>query len=126
MTTPEDQIVTRYFEAFEVPPSEREAVLTALFAPGAYYCDPLTEATTTGERMAMADELQERFPGASVVRTSDIDHHHNQIRYEWKMVGSDGEMIADGIDVLVYDKDHRVTHALGFFGRTAPPLSRAE
>lgn len=73
--------------------------------------------------MQMGSDLQAAFPGATVTRSSAIDHHHRQLRFNWVMLDAAGTQLADGIDVLFFNDEEKVTHAFGFFGHVPGELA---
>ena len=77
-------------------------------------------------RAAVADRIAgfgERFPGARVTITSGVDAHHGFARYSWRITGSDGSTLLEGIDVVEQSEhDERLRRVVMFFGALPPAL----
>jgi hypothetical protein len=54
--------------------------------------------------------------GATILLTSGIDQHHNQIRFGWAYVDKDGKRAIAGIDVGELGEDGRLRRIVGFWG----------
>lgn len=70
-------------------------------------------------REAIVERLtgfSERFPGARVDITTQVDQHHRFARYGWTIVDSDGRQILEGIDVVEIAEDGRLQRIVMFFG----------
>jgi hypothetical protein len=81
-----------------------------------HYIDPLMEGRGYDGLSAMVDGVQAQFPGAQFRRTSGVDEHHGLIRFGWELVGSDGVLIAAGLDIGVLAGDGRLDRIAGFLG----------
>lgn len=54
-------------------------------------------------RRAVAERIagfSDRFPGARATITSGVDAHHGFARYSWRITGSDGSTLLEGIDIV--------------------------
>jgi hypothetical protein len=67
----------------------------------------------------LAAAVQSQFAGHTFRRVSDIDAHHDVLRYAWELVAPDGSVALSGLDVAVV-ADGRLQHVVGFFGELAP------
>lgn len=115
-----NEVAARYFEAWNADGSEREQAVAGAFAEDAYYCDGAAEALGRGAIAAMMDGVMTQFEGARFELASPVDSHHHQARFAWRMVGSDGGTVIDGIDAVRFEESGRILAALGFFGVDIP------
>ena len=70
----------------------------------------------------IATAMHEHYAGHRFRRTSDVDHHHEFLRFAWELVGPDGEVTLTGLDVGELAADGRLRRITGFFGELAPLL----
>lgn len=115
-------LVDRYCEAWSLASAdERAAALRDVWADGATYTDPGTDALDAGGLLAYIAQVHARYPGAKVVRTSVVDVHHDVARFAWQLVRADGSTLPEGLDVVDLDMGAlRIRRIVGFFG----PLGR--
>src|SRR3954447_3935401 len=109
--------VDTYLAMWNETDEGRRAVLirTAWIDTG-HYIDPLMEGRGHDGLSAMVDGVQAQFPGAEFRRTSGVDQHHGLIRFGWELVGTDGSLIAAGLDIGVVADDGRLDRIAGFLG----------
>ena len=111
--------IDAYFAAWNASPAERSDLVAAAFTPDAYYCDGASEATGHAAITMMMQGVMDQIPGAVVQRSSGIDHHHRQGRFNWEIRQADGELLIEGIDAVRAGSDGRTLDlVLGFFGTT--------
>jgi len=112
-----EAIIDRYCEAWSDPePAARATALAEVWAEGGRYTDP--RADTRGAEALLehiAGVLAQR-PGARVVRTSAVQHHHGFVRFAWRVIEADGTMLPEGLDIAMIGDDGRITQIIGFFG----------
>lgn len=65
----------------------------------------------------MAAAMHEHYSGHSFRRASDVDAHHDQLRFAWELVGPDGAVALNGLDVGELAEDGRLLRVTGFFGK---------
>src|SRR5215216_1520928 len=63
------------------------------------YVDPALE--TEGHRALsdMVAAVHERFPGHRFRRVSEIDAHHDELRFGWELAAPDGAVAVAGVDI---------------------------
>lgn len=114
-----EALIDQYCRGWSAPdPAEREALLKSTLAAGATYCDPATHGALdlTG-LLRYIGGIHGRWPGATVVRTSLIDSHHERARFSWSLLSAQGEVLVAGQDfVLVTVEGQRLARITGFFG----------
>lgn len=100
----------------EPDPSRRAALLQSVWAPGATYTDPTVRAAGADELLARIASVQEKRPGAQVVRTSAVSLHHHIARFAWHVV-EHGTTLPEGLDIaFLADDGSRIERIVGFFG----------
>ena len=103
--------------------STRSGLLNEAWDEAGTYQDPTADVVGREALSAHIGDLLQKMPGARLSLTSGIDEHHGQLRFTWKLVGADGDLIVEGIDFGEVGEDGRLTKIVGFFGPT-PPLSK--
>ncbi|MDO8839437.1 MAG: hypothetical protein Q7V31_10955 [Parvibaculum sp.] len=95
----------------------RRALLLPVWSDGATYTDPTVHAVGAEELLAHIAGVQDKIPGARILRTSDVDVHHGIARFAWKFTMPDGSSLPEGLDIAFLDAgESRITRIIGFFG----------
>ncbi len=115
-----DEIVARYFQAWNAPSDQRQSATATAYTADAYYCDGAAEAVGIEAIAAMIDGVMTQFAGARFDLASPIDHHHGQARFEWAMTSADGDRMLDGVDAIRFTDEGLISQVLGFFGTSVP------
>lgn len=101
---------------------QRRALLLPIWSDGATYTDPTVHAAGAEELLAHITRVLTKHPGARILRTSDVDFHHDIARFAWKFALPDGSSFPEGLDIAFLDSSQkRITRIIGFFG----PLVRS-
>lgn len=112
-----DTTVDTYLAAWNEPdPARRAELLAEAWTEGGHYVDPLLEATGHAALGELAEAVHGAYPGHRFVRTTQIDGHHSLVRFGWALVGTDGAVAVEGIDVAILADDGRLQSVGGFFG----------
>lgn len=112
------EIAERYIASWnETDPRRRRELVDELWADGASYVDPLSEAHGREEIDRMIGAVQGQFPGLVFGLTGPVDAHHRQARFSWTLGPKDGEPVVIGFDVAVATEDGRLTSVLGFLDK---------
>ena len=116
-------LITLYTGAWSEPDRAlRQQMLERAWADDGTYTDP---ATHVAGRQALVDHIGgilEKFPGARLEVTSEIDMHHEKLRFSWRMLLANGTVFMDGIDFAELSTDGRLLSIVGFFGPLALKL----
>lgn len=96
--------------------AKRMANIAAAWTPEGRYVDPLQEARGHAALSEMVAAIHAQFPGHRFRRQSEVDVHHDQLRFAWDLVAPDGSITVAGIDVGVLAEDGRLASITGFFG----------
>lgn len=109
-------VVDAYLAAWNEPDPDRRAQLVerAWTADGRYR-DPMLEADGRAAIAELAAGVQAAYPGTTFRRTTEIDGHHDSLRFGWELAGPDGTVVA-GLDVAELAPDGRLRSVTGFFG----------
>src|SRR3954462_7124917 len=100
-------LIDGYVETWnETDPQRRRAAIARTWAEDGSYVDPLFSAEGRDGIDALLQGLQGQYPGIRLTRTSDIDAHHDRVRFSWELGPADGPVLAGGIDVGVVVDGH--------------------
>src|SRR3954471_13263534 len=69
----------------ERDPDARRAIVAEAWSADATYLDPLMSGAGTDGIDAMVAGAQEQFPGQRFELTAGPDHHHDRVRFAWRM-----------------------------------------
>jgi len=113
--------IDSYIDAWnQSDPELRRLTLAQVMTDDATYRDP---AQVLGSREALANyigQVHAKLPGRRVVRTSSVDVHHLDCRFNWQLIQPDGTRGADSVDFAEFARDGRLRHVVGFFGPLKP------
>ena len=110
-------VVDTYFAIFnETDAARRAELIPQAWADDCAYVDPLVQASGAEAINAMVGDLQGQFPGHAVTLSSDLDAHHNLVRFGWDLTDADGTLVMQGLDVGIVSDDGRLSRIGGFFG----------
>jgi SnoaL-like domain len=119
-------VVDRYFDAWnETDAKARLTLIGQAWTSDGRYVDPLSDVDGHEGFSTMVAGVQEQFPGYRVRRTSPIDRHHDQVRFEWEIVAPDGTVAVVGVDYGKLAADGRLQSIGGFFGTAVPAEAAA-
>lgn len=115
-------VVTHYMAAWNEPDtSRRQVLLQQCWSEDGVYVDPnvtLIGRTALDRHIA---NIQSGRPGARLEFMSDIDVHHNMIRFLWRLVRADGTCSDTSVDFGEFGPDGRLVKMVGFFGAAPGP-----
>ncbi|UVC08294.1 nuclear transport factor 2 family protein [Rhizobium sp. TH2] len=111
-------LIDTYCAAWSTENAEqRRALLLPIWSDGATYTDPTVHATGVEELLMHIAGIQSKYPGARILRTSDVDVHHGIARFAWTFVMPDGSSLPEGLDIAFLDTgQERIARIIGFFG----------
>jgi len=102
----------------ETDDAKRAELAEAALGADLWYRDPMLEADDRDSFSATVKFVQENFPGHVMTRTSEVDAHHDLVRFNWAL-GVPGEVpVLAGVDVAKYDADGKLHRIIGFAGET--------
>jgi hypothetical protein len=93
------ELVDRYFAAWnEVNPQHRESLIANTWSEDSWYLDPMVEGQGRHGIAAMIEAVQKQFVGLKFRRASDVDMHHDHVRFSWELAPEGGSAVAAGVD----------------------------
>jgi hypothetical protein len=99
----------------ETDAGARRAIVARAFGDDGAYLDPLMAGEGPDGIDAMVAGAQAQFPGARFELVSGPDHHHDRVRFAWRMVGPNGGgELARGVDFATLADDGRLRSVTGF------------
>jgi hypothetical protein len=112
-----EKLVDSYCAAWSAADlAKRLSLLAEVWEETGIYVDPTALCAGRNKLAEHIGKVQQRYPGAQVVRTSALDHHHDLVRFAWKMVLADGISLPEGIDFAELSDDGKLRRIVGFFG----------
>ncbi len=113
-----DGIIETYDQAWNSSElAERQRLLEAALTDD---CEMLEPRGRFAGREAILERISgfsERFAGARVEITTNVDEHNGFGRYGWRIVDRDGALLLDGIDIVQRAADGRLSKVVMFFGK---------
>ena len=113
ITTTVDTYLAAYNETDE---DRRKQLIDQVWTVDARLIDPPLAGEGHDGVNDMAVALHAQFPGHQFRRVSDVDAHHDQLRFAWELVAPDGAVALTGLDVGEVADDGRLRRIAGFFG----------
>lgn len=113
-----EALVDAYCATWSEPdPAQRAHRLQSLWAEGATYTDPTVDALLFTDLIDHIGRVQAARPGARVRRCTQVDTHHDVLRFGFEVIGADGAVLRHGVDFVVLDSSRsRLRQVIGFFG----------
>jgi hypothetical protein len=108
-------VIDQYIAAWnEADDDRRAALIDAALGADLWYRDPMLEADGREAFNAVLGAVQQQLPGHVLTRTSDVDAHHDVVRFSWAL-GVPGQPPAfAGIDVAKFDSEGKLHRIVGF------------
>jgi hypothetical protein len=92
-------LVDRYVATWNERDARRRRELIArTWSEGGNYLDPLMQGDGHAGIDAMLHGVQEKFPGHQLRRTSEVDAHHDRVRFCWELASDAGAVLVKGVD----------------------------
>lgn len=114
-----EEAVQAYLAAWNEPDEQkRRELLEKAWAKSGTYTDPMSHAEGIDELVQLISEFQQQMPGTQIAISSQVDQHHDQLRFRWRMEG--GPQGMDGIHVGTIAEDGKIERIVGFFGAEPP------
>jgi isopentenyl diphosphate isomerase/L-lactate dehydrogenase-like FMN-dependent dehydrogenase len=105
-------LIDRYFAMWnETDVDRRRDLIARTWTEDAAYIDPLVEGAGQAGIDAMVAGVQTQFPGHRFRRTSEIDAHHDCVRFAWELAPEGGAALVRGVDfgVVIGDRLRSIT-----------------
>ncbi|MBA2672778.1 DUF3291 domain-containing protein [Ramlibacter sp.] len=109
--------IDAYVGAWNEPEAgTRTQMLAQVMTDDGTYLDPVKVATGRAALVEYIGQVQAKYPGGRVVRTSTVDVHHHACRFHWCVAKADGTRLPESLDIVDFARDGRIRRVLGFFG----------
>jgi len=113
-------LIDRYIAVWnETDTARRRALIAQTWTPDARYLDPLMAGAGREGIDAMVQAVQEAYPGNRFRRTSEVDLHHDRVRFGWTLGPDGGPALAQGIDFAVIAPEQLLASVTGFLDQPA-------
>jgi hypothetical protein len=113
-------VVGTYVAAWnEADGDRRTALLTSACAAGVRYVDPDVDVTSSEALSSVIASFQAAYPAHVLRLASDVDAHHDVLRFAWLVERPDGTTLSAGLDACQRAADGRLMLIAGFFGALA-------
>lgn len=110
--------IERYDQAWNAPDAgSRQSLLEGALSDDCELIEPNGRFAGRQEILERITGFADRFPGARVKVTTNIDTHSGFARYGWQIVDAKGDLILEGIDVVEASVDDKIQRILMFFGK---------
>jgi hypothetical protein len=118
------ELIDRYIATWnETDASSRRDLISRTWSENGSYLDPLMQGDGHAGIDAMVQSVQERFPDHRFRRTSDVDAHHDRVRFSWELAADGGAVLVGGIDFGTV-AGHRLQAITGFLDQA--PAARSQ
>jgi len=92
-------LIDRYIAMWnETDGKRRRDLIARTWSENASYLDPLMQGEGHGGIDTMVSGVQQRFPGHKFRRTSEVDAHHDRVRFGWELAPEQGPPLVRGVD----------------------------
>jgi hypothetical protein len=107
----------------ETDPARRRKLIAETWTEGASYRDPKLEGDGRDGIDAMVAAVQAAYPGYRFRRTSEVDVHHDRVRFTWELAPEGGPLFVGGTDFGVIAGE-RLQAMTGFFDVVNQPAAQ--
>jgi hypothetical protein len=114
------QLIDRYIDTWnELDAKRRKDLIRKTWTDTATYVDPALQAEGQAGIDTMIQGVQARFPGFRFRRTSEVETHHDRIRFTWELGPEGAQPVVKGTDFGVVAPGDRLHAVTGFFDHVA-------
>jgi hypothetical protein len=115
-----DALVSYWTGWNEAEPDRIREHLVHAVTDGVEWTDPRDSFVGIDELEAAIRRLRTSKPDYWFVIASEIDHHHDRLRYRWDMIRN-GRTLMEGLDVVTLETNSGlIARVDGFFGHPTP------
>jgi hypothetical protein len=112
-----DPVIEKYDQAWNASePNQRRRLLDAALSDDCEMLEPQGRFVGREAILERITGFADRFPGATVEITTNIDEHNGFARYGWKITDREGGPLLEGTDVVERAADGRLGRVVMFFG----------
>jgi hypothetical protein len=114
-------LIDRYIAMWnETDAKRRRALIADIWTETASYRDPKLEADGPEGINAVVEKVQATYPALRFKLTSEVEAHHDQIRFTWEFGPEGGPAFVEGTDFAVVEGE-RLQAMTGFFDKINQP-----
>ena len=93
------KLIDRYIAAWnEMDPQKRQDLIAHTWTEDSRYLDPIAHGEGRSGIAAMIEGVQKQCAGVKFRRSSDVDAHHDRLRFQWELAPEGGSAVAGGVD----------------------------
>lgn len=96
------------------------ALIDACVIEDVEWCDPRDSFVGRDELELCVRRLKEPKPDYRFEIVSEVDGHHDRLRYRWNMLSGRGRVLMEGLDIVTLSPDGLIARVDGFFGDLSP------
>jgi len=116
-----EALVTDYVTAWnEADRIKRISLLSRSVESDIVYIDPGVEVRGLEALCDHIERVRAKRPGARIVLLSNVDLHHNVLRFHWRIALADGTNGATSVDYCELSTGGKLSKIVGFFGDVEP------
>jgi hypothetical protein len=116
-----DPVIEKYDQAWNAADADqRRQLLEAALTDTCELLEPRGRFVGREAIFERITGFSERFPGATVDITTNIDEHNGFARYGWKITDREGGPLLEGTDIVERAGDDRLARVVMFFGDLKP------
>lgn len=118
-------VIERYIAVWnESDRDSRRALIARTWSSEASYVDPMFSADGPDGIDSLVAGFQQQFPDHRFQLSSDVDQHHDRLRFTWELVEPiAGTALVKGTDFGVVSEDGRLLAITGFFDQLPEGLA---
>jgi len=117
-------LIDRYIAVWnETDAVRRRDLIARTWTEDASYLDPMLQGAGQVGIDAMVQGVQAQFPGYQFRRTSEVDAHHDRVRFAWELAPEGGPAFVTGVDFGIVAPDGRLNAITGFLNQAPAPPS---
>ena len=112
------KITDQYCDVWNEPDLDtKKNKLSQIWDNESKYIDPRSNLKGIDELVNHIHRIQAARPGSKIVRTSQIDLHHEIGRFRWLLEDQNGSIQLEGMDIIHFDREFtKIELIVGFFG----------
>jgi hypothetical protein len=115
MTTTPAALADQYIAMWNETDGDRRAeIIAAAWSTEGVFVDPTFEVSGHDGLTKMVETAHQMFPGYRFTRTTDVDEHHNRLRWTWELAAEGQKAVAGGTDVMTLDAEGKIREVVGF------------
>lgn len=112
------ELIDKYCKVWNEPDREKKQIaLEEIWWKEGEYIDPRANLKGIEALVNHISKIQSGRPGSRVMRTSEIEIHHQIGRFRWQLEKEDKTRLPEGLDIVYFTDDGKsIKKIIGFFG----------